>query len=189
MRGLILRKTRMSLTESALVTFEQHVIPEGHSILNGPRRNFRQVYRYPNGSELVTGGLDNPSRVMSTEFDLIYPQEAIELREEEWEALTTRLRNGKMPYQQILGDTNPDKPQHWLKRRCDAGKCRLLESRHEDNPILYGDGDWTPRGRAYLATLDALTGARRARLRLGRWVQAEGVVYEGFDPAVHVIDR
>ena len=41
----------------------------------------RQAYHYPNGSEVVVGGLDKPSKVMSTEYDLVYVQEAIELFE------------------------------------------------------------------------------------------------------------
>jgi phage terminase large subunit len=128
---------------------------------------------------------------MSTEYDLIYVQEAIELAEDAWEALTTRLRNGKMPYQQLLADTNPDRPTHWLKLRCDAGQTLLLESRHEDNPTLWDEGarSWTPEGAAYLEKLDRLTGPRKQRLRFGRWVQAEGIVYEGWDAAIHVIDR
>jgi hypothetical protein len=163
-----------------LFTFETKVVPEGHPILAGPQRNFRQVYRYANGSQIVVGGMDKASKVMSTEYDLIYVQEAIELLEEDLESLTTRLRNGVMPYQQLIADTNPDTPGHWLKLRCDAGRTRLLESRHEDNPTVTAE---------YLAKLDALTGARRLRLRFGQWVQAEGVVYEGWDRAVHLIDR
>jgi PBSX family phage terminase large subunit len=191
MRGLIVRKTRESLTESALVTFEEKVLPEGSSIALGPQRRLRQAYHYPNGSEIVIGGMDKPSKVMSTEFDFIYPQEAIELSEHDWESLTTRLRNGVMPYQQIVGDTNPDAPTHWLKRRADRGATVFLESRHEDNPVLW-DGrraDWTEIGSVYIEKLDALTGARKPRLRFGKWVQAEGVVYEGWDRAVHLIDR
>lgn len=194
MRGLILRKTRESLTESALVTWETKVLPEGHPALAGPTRASRHSYRYPNGSEVIVGGLrqsgrDLTQKVMSTEYDLIYIQEAIELTEEEWERATTRLRNGKMPYQQLIADTNPDAPMHWLKRRCDAGVTILLDSRHADNPVLTGpDGTPTAVGAVYLARLDALTGTRRLRLRDGRWVQAEGVVYDGWDRSIHVID-
>ncbi len=185
MRGLVVRKTRESLTESALVTFENHVVPEGHPVLNGPRRNLRQVYTYPNGSEIIVAGMkqagkDMMQKVMSTDYDLAYCQEAIEMNEDEWEKLTTRLRNGKMGYHQLIADTNPDTPTHWLKRRCDRGQTLMLESRHEDNPFC------TPE---YLAKLDALTGPRYHRLRKGLWVQAEGVVYDGFDAALHVIDR
>ncbi|HEY9015912.1 MAG TPA: hypothetical protein VIM84_12715, partial [Gemmatimonadales bacterium] len=46
MRGLILRKTRESLTEAALFTFETKVVPLGHPILSGAQRRMRQAYRY-----------------------------------------------------------------------------------------------------------------------------------------------
>lgn len=191
-RGLIVRKTRESLTESALVTFENNVLPARHPALAGPQRRMRQAYNYPNGSVIIVGGLDKPGKIMSTEYDAVFCQEAIELSEDAWESLTTRLRNGKARYQQLLADTNPDKPTHWLKRRCDAGRTKMLESRHEDNPRLWDRQAkaWTEEGQKYVfGVLDNLTGPRKQRLRFGRWVQAEGVVYEGWDAAIHLIDR
>lgn len=190
-RHLIVRKTRASLTESALVTWEEKVVPFGHECLDGPRRAFRQNYRYPNGSVVVVGGMDKASRTLSTEYDSVFVPEATELSEDDWELLIRPLRYGKTPYPQLLGDTNPDRPGHWLKRRCDAGRTLLLESRHEDNPLLWDQesGEWTEFGRKYLENLDRLTGPRRLRLRFGRWVQAEGVVYEGWEPAIHLVDR
>ncbi len=196
MRGLILRKTRESLTESALVTFEEKVLGGSHPLASGAGRAHRKAYTYANGSVLVVAGLrssgkDQTQKVMSTEYDVAYVQEAIELTEAEWEQATTRLRNGVMPFQQVIADTNPDSPTHWLKRRCDAGKTLLLESRHQDNPLLWdlNAGDWTEFGRSYITRLDALSGNRKQRLRYGRWVQAEGVVYDGWDAAIHLIDR
>lgn len=191
MRGLILRKTRESLSEAALVTFEEKVVPAGHPVLTGPGRHHRQVYRYPNGSQIVVGGLDKPGKVMSTEYDVAYVQELIECNEEDLENVTTRLRNGVIPYQQFIGDTNPWAPAHWLKLRADRGLTLMLDSRHEENPVLFDArrGRWTPEGARYIAILDRLTGARRERLRFGRWVAAEGLVYDQWEPAVHLIDR
>jgi PBSX family phage terminase large subunit len=191
MRGLIVRKTRASLTESAMVTFEQKVVQEGHAILNGPQRGHRQAYHYPNGSTVVLGGMDNATRTLSTEYDLIYVMEAIELSEHEWEMLTRPLRNGVMPYQQIFGDTNPDAPTHWLKKRCDKGVTRLFDTQHQDNPTYWNANanDWTEDGRKYIEKLDRLTGPRKTRLRDGRWVQAEGVVYEQWNRSIHLISR
>lgn len=179
MRGLIIRKTRASCTESVLVTFESKVLPEGHAVLGAMDRAHRARYTYPNGSEIVVGGMDLVSRIMSTEFDMILVPEATELTEEEAETLTTRLRNGVMSYQQIIFDANPGPPSHWLNRRAATGKTRRILSRHEDNPTV------TP---GYLDTLRALTGARRARLYEGRWAAQEGLVYT-FDPAVHECSR
>lgn len=177
MRGLIVRKTRESLSEAALVTFEEKVLPAYSPLKDGPRRNFRQAYHYPNRSEVVVGGLDKPGKIMSTEYDMIYVQEATELEQEDWQALTTRLRNNVIPYQQLIADCNPDAPTHWLWIRAQSDALTMLHSRHEDNPRLWRRGAWTDEGLAYLATLDRLTGTEHARLRLGQWVQATGVIF------------
>lgn len=180
-RWLIARKTRESLTESALVEYEARVlIGRAAAIANGPDRARRQRYTYPNGSELVVGGLDKASKIMSTQYDGIYIPEATEITEDDHESLLTRLRNNMMPYQQIILDCNPGPPTHWLNLRANLGLMTRLYSRHEDNPSL------TPE---YLATLQRLTGVRRKRLYEGVWAAAEGTVYEDYDPTVHLIDR
>lgn len=188
MRGLIIRKTRESLSEAALVTFEEKVLPVGSSLIEGPRRNFRQAYHYPNKSEIVVGGLDKPSKIMSTEYDMIYVQEAVELDLADWLALTTRLRNNVMPYQQLIADCNPDAPTHWLWIRAQAGQIALHNSQHEDNPRLFRDGALTEEGRIYIERLDRLgyrnpetgelEGTEYFRLRKGLWVQATGIIYD-----------
>lgn len=191
LRALILRKTRASLTETGLMTFERDVLGLDHPMVaDGPQRKYRTSYHLLNDSEIVVGGMDKPRRILSTEYDLIFVQQAEELQEHEWETLITRLR-GDAEYQQIIGDCNPDAPTHWIKQRADRGDLELLESRHEDNPRLWDEerAEWTEEGAGYIAKLDRLTGARKKRMRYGRWVQAEGVVYEPFDRAVHVIDR
>jgi PBSX family phage terminase large subunit len=187
-RGLICRKTRASMTESVLVTFEAKVVQVGCDLNNQSRRT-RSSYDYDNGSVLVVGGLDNPDRIMSTEYDIIAVFEATECSEDDWEKLTTRLRNGKGPYHQIVADCNPASPSHWLKRRADRGQMEVFECRHQDNPVLWDRQakDWTEQGRKYLATLQSLTGHRRARLLDGKWSAAEGLVYPEFNTATHVV--
>jgi phage terminase large subunit len=185
-RQLILRKTRVSLTQTAMITFEHNVIVPGgrvrfHTTL--------QAYLYPNGSIIAVAGLDKDSKVMSSEYDTIYVQEATELIEAEAEALTTRLRHGVIPHQQLIMDCNPGPPTHWLNQRCEQGKTTRLQSRHVHNPTLWDGHDWTPYGADYIAKLDALTGVRYDRLRLGKWVAAEGQIYEGWDTEAHLIDR
>lgn len=185
-RILAVRKTRASLTNTGVVTYEEIVLPKNSGVIFSTTD---QEYRYPNTSILGLGGLDKTSKIMSSEYDIIYVQEVTEATEPDWENLTTRLRWGRIPYQQIIGDCNPGPPHHWLKRRCQAGKTVMLESRHEDNPALWDGKGWTPKGAAYLAKLDALTGVRYLRLRKGIWAAAEGMVYDQYDPAIHLIDR
>jgi phage terminase large subunit len=179
-RGLIVRKTRESLSETGLFTYEQYVLGRDHPmIIDGkPKRRIRQVYQYPNGAEIVIGGMDKPSKIMSTEYDIIFVQEATEVEEQDWQALLTRLRNHALPFQQMMADCNPSAPTHWLYQRCMSGRATLLNSRHEDNPRLYQNGEWTEEGKEYLAILDSLTGAEYHRLRLGQWVQSSGLVYD-----------
>lgn len=192
-RCLMARKTHASLTSSSLVTFRQKVAAEaiaaGVVKFYGGSAQEPAAFRYRNGSVIVVGGLDRATRLLSTEYDLAFIDEAIEASEEDIDTLVTRLRNGRLSYQQLLMATNPGPPNHHLKARADAGRCRILYSRHEDNPRMHDGRDWTPYGREYLARLDSLTGARYQRMRWGKWVSAEGLVYEGFDPAVHVVDR
>lgn len=180
MRALICRKSRTSLTQSVQVTFERKVLPPGSAI---HLHNTRQEYQLPNGSVIVLGGLaDNEGemRIQSSEYDLIFVPEATELTEHELEMLTGLLRNGVMPYQQLVMDCNPSHPAHWLNRRCNRGQTTRLLSRHADNPSI------TPER---LARLEALTGVRRKRLFEGQWAAAEGTVYDAWDPALHIVDR
>lgn len=198
-RGLIVRKTLASLGSTALVTYEQHVAKE--HLANGEVKWFggspkeAACYKYKNGSVIVVGGMDKSMKIMSSEYDVCYAQEATELLEEDWEAITTRLRNGRIPYQQLIADANPNVPTHWLKVRADLGKVHHIRSRHEDNPVLFNQnpdgttGGLTESGKSYMAKLDALTGVRFMRLRKGIWCAAEGLVYEEFDPNIHVHKR
>lgn len=188
-RGLIARQTRRSLTTTALVTLETEVIPVGHPALFTGTREHRQGYRYPNGSTIDIVGMDDPQKAMSSQYDWIYIQEATECKEEAVEMLTTRLRNGKMPYQQLMMDCNPDSPNHWLKRRCDSGKTRMIFSTHKDNPTLWDGRDWTESGLRYIERLQALTGTRLQRLFYGQWASPEGARFPYLDPSEHLFDR
>lgn len=193
MRGLIARKTLVSLGSTALVTWRKHVAREGIDAGDlwfyggGPQEP--AGYKFTNGSFVAIGGLDKPSKIMSSEYDVIYVQEATELEIDDWEALTTRLRNGQVSFQQIIADCNPGAPSHWLNKRSESGKTRMMLSQHEDNPVLFDEfGRITPGGAAYIAKLDALTGVRYLRLRKGLWAAAEGLVYENYNPAIHLVD-
>jgi phage terminase large subunit len=191
-RGLIARKAAVTLSSTALVTWQRFVAKEaievGDVVYYGGSAQEPASYQYKNGSVVSIGGLDKVSKIMSAEYDVVYVQEATELTENDWESITTRLRNWRITFQQLIADCNPQSPEHWLKQRADNGKTLMLESRHEDNPILFtGDGVITDKGAAYISKLDALSGVRYQRLRLGRWVAAEGVIYEDWGQ-VHLTD-
>ncbi len=194
MRGLMVRKTLASLGSTGLVTWREKVAAEGlkHGVMRyfGGSSQEPAQYQFSNNSTITIGGMDKSTKIMSSEYDVIYVQEATEHTENDWEALTTRLRNGRISFQQLIADCNPDRPTHWLKQRADQGRCLMLHSSHEDNPVLFASpGVRTEVGQAYLGRLENLTGVRRERLFLGRWSAADGLVYDGFDAHVHLVDR
>ena len=181
-RCLIVRKTRESLTESILVTWERDILGPTHPILTlRPNlRKVRQAYFFPNGSSVVVGGMDKPDKVLSSEWDIIYAPEATELDITDWETLSGRLRAGSLPYQQMIADCNPTSPEHWIYKRCLAGLCKLFPTTHQDNPRYWDTQSkaWTVPGQQYMARLERMTGTRRKRFLLGLWEAAEGTVYD-----------
>lgn len=193
-KALVLRKTARSLATSALRTWERDVVKEamrdGSVWFYGGSAREPAQYRYSIGSSVTIGGLDDPMKVMSTEYDIAFIQECTEVSEEDWESVNIRLRNGAISFQQLIGDCNPGPPEHWLLEREASGKLLHLVSQHEDNPRYFApDGTATREGADYIARLDSLTGVRYRRLRLNQWAGAEGAIFEEFDPAIHVIDR
>jgi phage terminase large subunit len=193
-RGLFCRGTRASLTQSGLVTWERDVLGFSHPVLvkNPIKRRVRQSYEFPNQSELVVAGLDDPGKALSTDYDFIYIMEATEegVDLDVYETLTGRLRTGAMPWQQVMMDCNPTTPAHWLHKRYKAGKLTLYSSTHKDNPRYWDRArrEWTPAGLAYVrGRLERLTGTRRKRFLEGVWAMAEGLIYDGFSPDVHLL--
>lgn len=190
-RALIVRKVRADLPQSTLVTYERDVLGQDNPICAGVTREGRDSYKYPNGSEVVVGGMDRPGRILSADYDLILAAETVQFTEADWETCIMRLRTGVLPYQQVLGDTNPDRPDHWLKQRADSGLLKLLNTTYRDNPRYWDSesNDWTARGRDYVVgKLGKLTGVRRLRYLDGKWIVAEGAVYDTWDENVHVVD-
>jgi len=210
MQGIMLRKTYASVIGSCLQTYEEKVLGAWNDKLNDGDGGFDQAitpvtkygnnkpewFDYPNKSRIWIVGIDRPSRALSSERDVIYVNQAEELILDEWETLITRAtgRAGHMPYGLVFGDCNPSGRLHWILERANESKLTLLHSRHEDNPTLLdpNTGLITEQGRRTMAVLDALSGVRYQRLRLGKWVSAEGQIYSDWEQpkqGTHLIDR
>lgn len=194
LRVLLLRATRVSLTESALVTFESEVLSETNleAMAANCARSHRHSYIYPSGSTLVCAGLDrNVERILSTAWDVVFCNEAIEIKQEVWETLASRMqrpgRDSRFGF--MLADTNPASPDHWFLKRVEAKTTEHWETTHKANPRMFDGEDWTPEGLAYLDQLGGLTGVRRKRLLQGLWVAGEGVWFDTFDPEIHVTPK
>lgn len=203
LRVLILRKTHESLRTSALVTFNEQVLHgfDGkRSVLDnvvyfGGNNITPSRYQYQStGSVIVTGGMDTITKVLSTEYDICFINEVTELSLDDWELIGNRIDRPSMdttrPPSLLLGDCNPDVPHHWIKQREQAGLLKLWPTTHKDNPSMWDriKSVWTIAGERYLARLRQNTGVRRLRMLEGKWVAAEGQVYEAWDPDEHLIN-
>ena len=188
-QGAIIRKTYKSMPGSVCQTFER--VTKGAPIFKlGDHHPER--YIYANGSQIWLGGMDNPDKVLSSERDFVYVNQAEELCVDDWEKLVTRTtgRGSVIPHTQVFGDCNPGGSRHWIRERAKAGQITLLTTSHKDNPSLFGDdGEITEQGKKSMAALDALTGVRRQRLFEGKWATPEGLVYDIFDASIHVRER
>ena len=212
-RVLACRQTLKSLRESVQATLENKVWGEKHPILTATSatRAHRDGYTYPYAtsvvggvtysgrSEIILGGLDKPGRTFSTEYDIVWVEEAFEVSLDAWESLLRTNRNGEMPWQQMIASTNPDSLYHWLNQRpeekdeaTDKPLMRRLKSKHWENPFLWDlqKRRWRDMGSEYVGgALGHLSGPRRARLLRGEWVSADGLIFDSFDLDLHYIER
>lgn len=189
-RIMMLRKTYNSLIESAAQTYMNKVVRDGEVEIYGGRKRPEQ-FIYPNGSRIVLGGMDNPNKILSSEWDIVYIPQIEELILPEFEIITTRTtgRAGNIPNPQTFGDANPAPSTHWIKQLSTSGKLTFFNTTHRDNPSLYDPitGEITEQGKRSLASLNRLTGARKQRLLYGLWVQEEGAIYDVFTEDRHKV--
>jgi len=186
LNGAVIRKTQKSLYGSVLQTWERVIKDAPVSPYGGEKP---EKYIYDNGSVIWVGGMDNSDKVLSSERDFFYVNQAEELSLDDWEKLTTRTtgRGAVMPYTMTFGDCNPAGSKHWIRQRAQAGSLKIINTSHRDNPTIFdAQGNLTERGKRSLGALQSLTGVRRKRLYEGIWATAEGAVFDMFDAAIHV---
>ena len=191
---LVTRKYQRSLAQSCLKTFRDHVVKNGDGVkFFGGNDEEPAAYRYKNGSTIVIGGMDDPEKVKSSEYSIVYVNEATELTEEDWESLLPILRqvgkNGErlIQYRRLIGDCNPTDAGNWLNQRCEKGLTRRIRTSLRDNPLYYdSDGNILEEGEQYLSKMGTLTGSRRERWIDGLWTGTENACYPMFDRTVHI---
>lgn len=135
-RIAMVRKTRRSMEDSILETFEGGVYPPQYLTARPIDRRSRSNYTYPNGSRIHVFGMDAPDKLLGSRWDIIYVNECTELTEAEWGQLGTRLLTHNLPFNQLIGDCNPASKgqEHWIWKRHKRGEVPLLYSEHSLNP-------------------------------------------------------
>lgn len=118
------------------------------------------------------------SKIRGPTFYGAYVDEATIIPESVWNMLISRCAMGGA---KIFATTNPDSPYHWLKANFidNNPDVKTWQFNLEDNPqITLDEKDYLKRqyhGIWYKRYIDGL------------WVQAEGAIYDCFDPALHCL--
>jgi len=183
--SLILRKARETMKNSTVPFYTSTIVGDD------PRVRFMPSYyrwEYANGSVVIWGGMNDAKQREAIRsigvrggVDFVWMEEANAFSEEDYNEVLLRMRGRCAGWTQIILTTNPDRPSHWIHRRLITGReASVYYSKAADN--RYNPAQ-------YLRSLKQLTGVQYERMVLGRWVQAEGVVYDAWDPGIHVIRR
>jgi len=181
----LVRKTFTSLRHSTLRTLLKEesglppVLPEGTYTHNESKHSI-QIH---GGGEIFYFGLDKAQKYGSLNFGAVAVDEVVELSEDEYNMLAGRCRNTIDPNRQIFSATNPGSHLHFLYPRFFAASNnnrRVIQTTSLDNTFLPPD---------YTDFLQSLTGQTRSRYVEGRWGAFEGLIYEMFDPATHLVAR
>ena len=183
---------------STLDQWEKEVLPYDIGDPRNPCQSFGggnpQWYDWKNGGRTYVFGLLNAEKYKGMAFDVGFLSQAEEATEDEWEFLAHRITGhagnwwykGKRMHQ-LYADCNPDSNMHFLRERKD---CKMIVTTLEDNALHFRNGEWTDFGKQVDKHLQStLSGIRYRRLYLGEWCSAEGSVFKGFDPDLHVIDE
>lgn len=181
---LMLRKMRESCTNSIVLFMEQEIIDDDETVRHVSSKH---RFEYNNGSILAYGGMKNKEQREQIRsigkrggVDMAWMEEATQFTADDYMEVRARMRGIAAPWRQVVLTCNPDSPSHWIYRRLILGnEATIYTCSSTDNP--YNPPD-------YLETLQSFTGILRQRLTDGRWARAEGMVYDIFDPTIHIID-
>lgn len=150
---------------------------------------------FPLGGECRLGGMNNPTHVLGTEYDMIVISQLDELLEEQFALLSTRcagtagnwMRKDGMPLFQILSDMNPSIPDFWAYEYEKKELMKFVTVGFKDNPYFFRQNRWSKIGYTAVKQLDrGLTGIYHDRYFKGLRVAAAGAVFEIKD--CHLID-
>lgn len=175
-----------------------------------------EFFEYRNGTRIYTNGLDKPQNLLSDFFDAGYVNQAELLPFDAWDELTARVseRAGTMPIATLVGDCNPSVPHHWIRQQAKEGKLEYFKMSFLDNPeIVDQEAEelaafkiafmnnpdpkllnkimhlFTESGLRRVEKLKNLEGLRFKRGFLGEWSSGEGLVFELFEPELHILDN
>lgn len=191
-RVALCREERSTMDTSTLQTLREEIVPA--AVWARFWNEGKSALILPNGSQINVFGLDKPERALGARYGLIVVDQAEQIDFEQFQIIASCCMQVGMPFHQVLLLFNPAHPQHWAYQRFqpDAGDGLRRDA---EGRVFARVVHVTPEDLLeYLTDItrfrfDSYEGVFRLRYRLGLWVAFEGLVFRGFDPAVHVAKR
>jgi len=182
--GLIMRKNRTSLPNTAIAFMKKTVIGSDPRVKHRPSKS---RFEYDNGSLLAYSGMYDDrdrERIRSIGqdggLDIVWMEEATQFEEEDFNEVLARMRGRAAPWTQIILATNPDGPGHWINIRLIlGGEASVYYSGVYDNPN-------NPDG--YVESLKKLSGVQYKRLVLGEWAAGSGRIFDTWSDEFNAVN-
>ena len=141
---------------------------------------------YINEGVCRLGGMNRPSHILGTQYDLVMLSQLEQYTEEQYMIMKTRCAGSSnvwqsldgSPLYQMLSDANPDLPDNWMYRREEEGKLRFVPFTFKDSPYIFRQGRWSKVGKTMVEELySSLHGIYRDRYFHGLRVAPQGMVF------------
>jgi PBSX family phage terminase large subunit len=163
-------------------SFERNILPELHKILGRHANYFRgkrQLFLKNRKCHVITADdASAEAKIRGCTLACAYVDEVTIIPENVFIMLLGRL---SIAGAKLFCTTNPDSPYHWFKLWMDNNPdVKGFKFVMDDNPSL------TKEYKALLGR--QYKGLWYQRFIEGKWVQAEGAIYDFFDPELHCID-
>jgi PBSX family phage terminase large subunit len=174
--------------EYAIITrtydsFKRNLMPQIERMIGFDARHYsgkREMHVYGKTVHII--GADDEraeSKIRGATFEGAYVDETTIIPESVFKMLISRCAMGGA---RIFATTNPESPFHWLKKDFLTSNpdVKSWQFKLDDNPEL------TDNEKEYLKR--QYRGLWYQRFIEGRWVQAEGAIYDFFDTSIHCMD-
>lgn len=181
-RTLLLRKKLKFLKATTWKFLTMDVVPKRFLTKDWYNKS-DLVIRLPNGSEIWGGGILEAGDWASTEFGFVGVDQAEQITRDDDVMISGRVRLPSVPFHQRMYACNPAAPAHFLYQ-----DFYINNGENSNRELVEGVVLWDLLPPSYKVRLDAFKGKYRDRYVEGKWVAFEGLVYDCFNPRIHMID-
>lgn len=174
---LITRKTTPALKNTEYREFIKLLKEYGYYQYCYHNKTDKTLIYTPNDNYLLFTSIDTPSKILSTEFNYIWMEEAREFTHDDYMTLKFRLSSPNDRPNQLFMSFNPTNAFHWIKT-----KVLDVEDDVEEIVSTYKDNPFLPE--QYIKLLEPAKEQNPSWWRVfgeGEWGSLENIVYSNWE--------